>query len=63
MIFPTRSVPLLLRRVSPAIPANPVTTQEELMLQILFRQYLEAPQTGCVFYDPLADSDADNDSE
>ncbi len=29
------------------------------MLQILFRQYLKAPQTGCVF-DPLADSD-DND--
>ena len=33
------------------------------MLQILFRQYLEAPQIGCVFCDPLADSDADNDSE
>ncbi len=46
---------------SPAIPANPVTTREELDVTDPVSPKFGSTTDWLCFCDPLADSDADND--
>ena len=63
MIFLLDQFPFFLRRVSPAIPANPVTTPRRADVTVPVSPVFGSTTDWLCFCDPLADSDADNDSE
>ena len=56
-------LPFFLRRVSPAIPAIPVTTPRRADVTDPDSPVFGSTTDWLCFCDPLADSDADNDSE